>query len=221
MKRKLSRLSERQIKIQEDIESFKSPTLNQSVIGKYQSQIYEPAIVPEIINVLLSHPNEVIRLSAVSTLSSYIEEAEIIVPALIKSALEDSSTQVQQRAIESLVNFGDKAANAIPKLEEIRDKSNDINIRRTAANTIESLNNTILYPFCPKCGKGSFAYHPIPSTSQIETAHKYRSHIVQSGGGPENTRPVSIYSHSMKTFAAIVYCLNCGYIISAVGGFRT
>ena len=221
MKRKLSRLSERQVKIQEDIENFKSPTLNQSVIGKYESQIYEPTIVPEIINVLLSHPNEGIRLSAASALSSYVEEAEIIVPALIKSAQEDSSTKIQRRAIELLANFGDKAANAIPKLEEIRDKSNDVSIRRTAANTIDALNNTVLYPFCPKCGKDSFAYHPIPSTSQVKTAHEYRSHIVQSLGGAENSRPVPIYSHSMKTFAAIVYCLNCGYIISAVGGFRT
>jgi hypothetical protein len=224
-KLKMSKYSKKERNLKEDIESIVENKNSDEIrrrIGMYKEQYNNPAILPILFDVLKSDSyDDKVRLGAAAVLGSYIDEAEKIIPIIMKILeIKTYSIAIKKKLLESLSKFEGKAVTTIPKLEAIRDKAVDISFRIEVSEVIELLRNPIIYPACPKCNKNSFAYHPIPTTTQVEEARRNYTHIVRGGSGSASNRPVKIQFANNPTYAAIVYCLNCGYIISAIGGYK-
>lgn len=201
-----STVSKIQAKINEDIDILrkeKPDNYNYSHLLNRLEVYYDPDIVPDLIEFLASHKVLIVRRQIAKALRNYQGLADIVLPALIKAALTDEDKHVRERAVTSIGTFWGKAVPFIPKLEEIIKSDQDFDVRQQAANVIELLKRPMIYPTCPKCNQHSFAYHPIPSTQDVE----------------RNLQERRIFQlKDRETLAAIVYCLNCGHIVGSIGG---
>jgi len=220
MKLEMSKLTKKERQLKENISKIienRDPNALRSTINHYINH-NDPAIVSVMFEVIdkEEYPEEV-KIIAAHIFGSYPEKADTIIPRLIEFLDEFESNKIRYALLQSLGKLGKLAEKTIPKLEEFRNKSNDIGYRNKLTETIEIIKNAIIYPKCPNCKTSSFAYHPLPSTSEIISAKNQYSHQVKSGISNNFSFPIQ---HNTTTFAAIVYCLECGHIISAVGGFR-
>jgi len=223
-KLKMSKYSRKEKQLKEDIESIvenKDPNNTRERISRYETYYNNPDILPILFDVLQSDSyEEKVKIVAAGVLGSYFDEALKIVPKIMEILEKSNSSAVKKQLLESLVKFEGKAVTSIPKLETLIEKSTDTAFRIYASEAIETLKSPILYPMCPKCNKNSFAYHPIPTTDQVEQVRRMYTHIVKGGPGSPTDRPVRIQFSQKPTYAAIVYCLNCGHIVSAIGGYK-
>ena len=117
-----------------------------------QSGLSAKELLPELIKSLDS-PNEVVRLTAIETISELGSEGVPAIPSLIK-AIQDKDMLVRAAATFALAGLGPQASSAIPQLVKLLGDPNR-NIREGASLALEKTGPEAVNPLISVVRKGS------------------------------------------------------------------
>ncbi len=117
-----------------------------------QSGLSAKELLPELIKNLDS-PNEVVRLTAIETISELGPEGVSAIPSLIK-AIQDKDMLVRAAATFALAGLGPQASSAIPQLVKLLGDPNR-NIREGASLALEKTGPEAVNPLISLVRKGS------------------------------------------------------------------
>jgi len=97
----------------------------------------DPAVLPELIQLLKIPSAEVRRLaaSAIAKLAPFGADASMAVPALLPIALHDAHPQAQQYALKAMKSFGAVARNHLADLDDLADNEQIKGYVRQAAHS--------------------------------------------------------------------------------------
>ena len=116
-----------------------------------QSGLSAKELLPELIKSLDS-PNEVVRLTAIETISELGSEGVPAIPSLIK-AIQDKDMLVRAAATFALAGLGPQASSAIPQLVKLLGDPNR-NIREGASLALEKTGPEAVNPLISVLRKG-------------------------------------------------------------------
>ena len=116
-----------------------------------QSGLSAKELLPELIKSLDS-PNEVVRLTAIETISELGSEGVPAIPSLIK-AIQDKDMLVRTAATFALAGLGSQASSAIPQLVKLLGDTNR-NIREAASLALEKTGPEAVNPLVSVLRKG-------------------------------------------------------------------
>jgi HEAT repeat protein len=86
----------------------------------------------------LKAPDPRVRKEAAFKLGNAGPIEPTVFPAVV-GALKDADARVRTEAVKSLVKFGPPAREAVPQLEDLKDRDNDARVRQAAARALEVL----------------------------------------------------------------------------------
>ena len=92
----------------------------------------------------LHDSSPIVRYKAALALGSFGQEPDMVLPALFKSARDDSDILVRQLSIQAIGYFGNRASALVPTLRQLLSSTNaaDIPLRLALTNALEKINPT-------------------------------------------------------------------------------